>query len=893
MDSARWQKIQTLFHEAAALPAAEQRAFLQIQCANDPALISEVQILLEEDARGDSLLDQNFAHVAHRILDDSASASPQPKRFGPYQIQRPLGEGGMGIVYLAGREDLGTQVAIKLLRDAWLSPARRDRFAMEQRTLAQLNHPSIARLYDADTSPDGTPFFVMEYVEGVPLTEYCKEQNCSLEQRLRLFREICEAVVYAHQHAVIHRDIKPSNILVKRDGTVRLLDFGIAKQLEDLGQDAQQTMTGLRLMTPAYASPEQIRGEQVGIQTDVYSLGVILYELLTGRLPFDLSNRTPSQVEKVITEGETESPSAIVCKGPTLPEHARNKLTAGRSAWADLDVLCLTAMHKDTRRRYQSAEALVRDIDHFLKREPLEARADSVGYRFQKFVTRNRRAVAAATLVTTTVLALVVFFTVRLARARNAALAESARAQRIQKFMSNLFQGGDAAAGPADNLRVVTLLDRGVQEAQSLNAEPAVQADLYETLGTLYQKLGKFDRADSLLRGSLDGRRSLFGADSAEAAQSLVALGRLRTDQAHLDEAEQLIRQGIEIQKRRLPPTHPAFARSMTALGEVKAQRGSYDAAIQTLNEAVRLDSAPRAAPSDLAESLSALAAAHYSAGHYEISESLYRRVLEMDRQLHGPRHPLVANDLGELGSIRQDLGYYSDAEQFERQALDITESYYGADHPKTAISLTMLGRAFLYEKKFDDAEATLQQALAIQEKIFGPNHPDVADTLNELGNVASMRDDYDKAGARFARVAEIYRSIYGDHHYLVAIALSNVAYNHLNQKEYARAEQLFRDVVRRFTETLSADNVNTGIARIKLGRSILRQNRFKDAEVETLAGYQILAKQTNPAISFLRAARKDLVAEYDGMNEPQLAAKFRAELAAEQNKSAAASAKH
>ena len=893
MDSARWQHIQLLFHEAADLPRAEQKDFLKDKCADDPELAGEVLNLLEEDARGASLLDDGLEQAAEKILSDSAPSSPPFNQFGPYRILRELGQGGMGAVYLAEREDLGTQVAIKVLRDAWLSPGRRERFASEQRTLAQLTHPSIARLYDADTSPDGTPFFVMEYVEGGPLTKYCKEKECSLETRLRLFREVCNAVNYAHQRAVIHRDLKPSNILVKNDGSVRLLDFGIAKQLENLGQEVEQTMTGLRLLTPAYASPEQIRGEQVGIQTDVYSLGVIFYELLTGRLPFEIANRTAAQMEKAITEEETERPSAAVRKGLTLQADVGPKLYASSSAWGDLDVLCLTAMHKDPQRRYQSVEALVRDIDHFLKGEPLEARADTLGYRFQKFVRRNRRPVAAAAVVTTAVVALVVFFTVRLARARNSALAESARAQRIQKFMTNLFQGGDAAAGPADNLRVVTLLDRGVQEAQSLSAEPVVQADLYETLGTLYQKLGKFDQADSLLRSALDARKSVFGPDSTETAQTLVVLGRLRNDQARLDEAEQFIRQGMEIEKRHLSPTAPAFGRSLAAFGEVLAQQGTYDAAIQALNEAVRIFSIPGGAPNDLAESLSALAGAQYSAGHYEISDSLYRRVLEMDRQLHGARHPLVADDLGQLASIQQDLGYYSEAERCEREALDITESYYGKEHPRTAKDLTILGRALLYQKKYDEAEAALQQALAIQEKVFGPIHPDVADTLNELGNVGSMHDDYDAAGKRFARVAEIYRSIYGDHHYYVAIALSNVAYNYSNQKQYARAEQLFRDVVRRFTEALSADNVNTGIARIKLGRSILRQNRFKDAEQETLAGYQILSKQANPAISFLRAARKDLVAEYDGMNQPQVAAKYRAELADEQNKSAASSAKH
>lgn len=257
MDSFRRQRIQSLFHEAADLPETEQSAFLEMQCRDEVALVSEVLILLREDARGGSLLDRDVAQVAHQVLSDPSPDSPPFKEFGPYRITKAIGEGGMGVVYLAEREDLGGLVAVKILRDAWMSPARRERFALEQRTLAQFNHPSIARLYDADTSPEGTPFFVMEYVEGVPLTEYCIKHECSIQERLQLFRAVCEAVLYAHQHAVIHRDLKPSNILVKDDGTVRLLDFGISKHLEGLGKPVDQTMTGLRLMTPAYAAPER------------------------------------------------------------------------------------------------------------------------------------------------------------------------------------------------------------------------------------------------------------------------------------------------------------------------------------------------------------------------------------------------------------------------------------------------------------------------------------------------------------------------------------------------------------------------------------------------------------------------------------------------------------
>src|SRR5689334_1725582 len=337
MDSTRWQKIQILFHQAADLPPDQQREFLEVRCSDDPTLIPEVMNLLSEDAESSSLLDRDVAHLAEEVFGESSDGAPPFEKFGPYRIQKILGSGGMGVVYLAEREDLGTQVAIKILRDAWVSPARRERFNTEQRTLAQLNHPYIARLYDADTSPDGTPFFAMEYVEGVPLSQFCRTHRSTLEERLRLFREVCEAVIYAHQHAVIHRDLKPSNILVKEDGTVRLLDFGISKQIEVLGESVDQTMTGLRLMTPAYASPEQMRGEQVGVQTDVYSLGVVLYELLSGRLPFDLSYKTPAQAEKVLTEQEPERPSVAANRAGEQSDRTHEFALASRSSWSDLD----------------------------------------------------------------------------------------------------------------------------------------------------------------------------------------------------------------------------------------------------------------------------------------------------------------------------------------------------------------------------------------------------------------------------------------------------------------------------------------------------------------------------------------------------------------------------
>ena len=329
MDGERWDRIEALFHEAASLPRENQSAFLE--AVEDESIRVQVAGMLEEDASETSLLDRDLGHVAQSLL----GRAPAPlKQFGKYRLLRPLGEGGMGVVYLAERDDLGNQVAIKILRDSWSSPARRERFAREQKTLAGLNHPSIARLYDADTSPDGTPWFAMEYVDGLPLTDYCEKNDCSIEARLKLFRTVCQAVQYAHEHGVIHRDLKPSNIFVKSDGSVRLLDFGIAKQM-DRDTPFPQTRTGMHLLTPAYGSPEQMRGVPSTAQSDVYSLGVVLYELLTRRLPFDLSQSAPMEAADRLNTEEPGKPSGLAPRGVQT------------ASWSDLDIICLTAIHKD------------------------------------------------------------------------------------------------------------------------------------------------------------------------------------------------------------------------------------------------------------------------------------------------------------------------------------------------------------------------------------------------------------------------------------------------------------------------------------------------------------------------------------------------------------------
>jgi serine/threonine-protein kinase len=879
MDSPRWEQIQALFHEALDLPRSEQQSFLKNACGRDESLAADVLALLEEDARGASLLDCDLPQVAQQVLGSASLPAPISRELGQYRIREVLGEGGMGVVYLAERKDLGSLVAIKILRDAWLSPARRERFLSEQRTLAQLNHPSIARLYDAGTLDDGTPWFVMEYVDGATLTAYCREHNSLIPERLRLLRSACEAVQYAHQQAVIHRDLKPSNIFVKRDGTVRLLDFGIAKQIESLDVPEDQTRTGLRLMTPAYAAPEQIRGDHVGVQTDVYSLGVVLYELLAGRLPFDLSNRTPAQAETILLNQQPERPSSTAGRGAEGAGSDAGLPSAGKAAWADLDVLCLTAMHKDVQRRYQSVEALIRDIDHYVKGEPLEARPDSVRYRLGKFVVRNRKAVTAAAAAFALVVSLVVFYTVRLASARNAALAETARTQRMQRFMLDLFRGGDQAAGPADNLKVVTLVDRGVQQARSLANEPEVQADLYQNLGTIYQQLGKFSQADSLLQSALDERKRIFGAESKQVAESLVALGLLRVDQAQLGEAERLVRDGLAMSKRVLPANHPAVAKATFALGKVLEDRGKYDEAITVLKQAAQLQSSSGPATPELAATLSELANSYFYTGQYDESEALNQRLLALHRQLYGDRHPLVADTLINLASIEYQRGHYPEDERYCRQSLDITEAWYGKEHPESADTMTILAQAVTAQRRYDEARDLVQQSLGILEQVYGPVHPRVAFALNELGRAEVRQGKLDEAEAAFSRAITIYRSVYGDSHFTLSISQSNLAGVYVQRHQYERAEPLFREALARYAKSLPDSHPNVAIARVRLGNALLGERRYAEALAESMAGYAVLAKQVSSAVSWLKMAREDLAAEYAALKQPENAAKFRAEL--------------
>jgi serine/threonine protein kinase/tetratricopeptide (TPR) repeat protein len=863
VERARWQRLHEIFNNTADLDGAQQASALQEMCGDDRELAEEVLAMLREDSCSDALLDKSLDETALHLLSEWALPSQIQQQIGPYRMLKLLGEGGMGVVYLAERTDIGGLVAIKLLRDAWLSPMRRRRFEIEEATLARLSHPSIARIYDANTLDDGTPWFVMEYVDGLPITEYCAARQLPIADRLKLFRRVCEAVQHAHSHAVIHRDLKPSNILVTSTGEVKLLDFGIAKQLDSADSHENTTVTTFRMLTPAYAAPEQKSGAAVGVYSDVYALGVLLCELITGKNP-------PHQQSEEDRVGD--KPSAVVRR-----ENPTGFAEFSRGEWRDLDAFGWQACAHDPMLRYPTVDSMIRDLDAFASGQPLAAHPKEFLYTAGKMLRRHRGSFAmfAATLLM--VAGTATYYTIRLSHARNEAVREAARTRRIQQFTETLFEGGDRSAGPAKDMLVTQLLERGRDEAASLNHDPEMQADMQETLGTIYYKLGRLDAAEPLLTSSLDVRRHETTADGDKVANTFVALSRLRRDQGQLDEAEKLAREAIQLEADR--PSHAApTAAAMVALGSAFNVHGKYDQAIAVLEEALRKQPEDNAATPAKAENLVELANAYFYKGSYARAEELNREALAIDLRLFGSRHPSIADIHNNLGAIEMNRANYAASEVEFREAVAICEQWYGPNHPETAANLTALAQVVSYEKRDDEAEMLLKRALAIQKDSVGPVSSTVATTINELGLLAYNRDQFEIARAYFIQAQDIWKRLYGDEHQFVAVSYSNLGSVYLGEKKYAEAERMFREAVRRL-DGQTAGTANAAIARLKLGRALLRQSRFKDAEPETSAAYAYLVKQVNPSSGYLSAARKDLTAIYEGLNQPDKAARYRAEL--------------
>ena len=855
MTPERWQRIDELFGLAVQLPASERRPFVEAQAVNDPGLATELLNMLARDERS-SFLDAGAAAMAGDVLPD-----PLADGIGPYRLKRCLGQGGMGVVYLAEHITWGTPVAIKVPGDAWISPDRKERFLAEQRVLAQLIHPAIARIYEGGAGPNGTPWFAMEFVEGQPITAYARDRNLSVEDRLQLFRQTCEAVQYAHSQAIIHRDLKPSNIFVTAKGQVKLLDFGIAKQLEEIGSG--MTRTGAHPLTIAYAAPEQVSVNRISIQSDVYSLGVTLYELLTDHLPFDLAGLTPSQAEQIIST--------------KIPERASisSALPLKRTEWADLDVLVLKSLHKDVAQRYGSVDALIRDLDHFLRREPLDARPDSIGYRLRKFIQRRRSPVIASAAALLLILSMVAYFTWRLARTRDEALAEANRARQIQQFMNSLFQGGDPVNGPSKDLRVIDMLSTGVDKASQFNNEPLVQAELYNTLGTVYRFLGQFDRAGSLFQLAL----ARFQPGTRDYAETLVNIGLLENERGLYQQADATMRKALNMTETLSPPDPLAVARNKSSLADVLIHETRYPEALSLLNAAEAVQSKRTDAYQDWMDTLNLKVNVYIQLHQLVEAERLTRFLIALDRGRNPKLRRDDTNDIINLGEIQEARFEYATAAQTYREALQILEAWLPAGHPEIANTRRILAQALEADGKYDEASSVARQALSELERTYGHWHRRVAYTLRLLAHLAMDRHDYPEARADSTREIEIYNKIGNTAD--LPTALSNLADVDVIQKNYRSAESLYEESVRRFPSTEWSTGIGFAHAQMALGELKLRARQYHEAEPLLLASLALWKKQPPSKKDRTAETLSDLVKTYDGLHQPDKAAAYRQQLAA------------
>ena len=562
----RWRLLEDLFQAACDLTGTERAAFLDRECGSDASIRAEVESLLASADQTAGFIQQPVSDAARNFASRLPSRG---KRIGPYQLCSLIGQGGMGEVYLARRADdaYSQQVALKFIRaDFAVDQEMLLRFRVERQILANLNHPNVARLLDGGVTPEGLPWLALEYVEGVPIDEYCRRSGLPLRARLELFLTVCSAIEYAHRNLVIHRDIKPANVLVTAEGVPKLLDFGIAKLLAADLVDSVRTRPSDRLMTPDYASPEQVRGEPVTTATDVYALGVLLYELLTGQRPYRLKTDSPLQIARAICEETPRSPSAATAADPD-PAGVDSRRLKG-----DLDTIVLMAMRKEPERRYSSIGQLAADIRAYLAGYPLVARGDSWGYRSRTFMARHKAAVASAFLAAVALAGFAIGMGI-LARSANRARLT---AQHQAQFLAGMFQAATPEESRGQTITARTLLDRGASRIdRELASEPQVRASLLEVIAEAYRNLGLLDRSQALARQAFALARKSQGTDNTDAVKSQELLAELERDQGHYAEAERLLRELIAVKQKarkgedpQTPASWPSWANA--CIGKLK-----------------------------------------------------------------------------------------------------------------------------------------------------------------------------------------------------------------------------------------------------------------------------------------------------------------------------------
>jgi tetratricopeptide (TPR) repeat protein len=790
---------------------------------------------------------------------------------GPYRIVRSLGQGGMGEVFLAERADdqFRQQVAIKLVRRGLLSRHVQGRLRQERQILASLDHPNIARLYDGGATADGTPYIVMEYVDGEPIDTFCDKRRLTLEHRLRLFITVCAAVHRAHQNLIVHRDLKPSNILVTPDGTAKLLDFGIAKLLDDraMMHTLAVTQADVRVMTPDHASPEQIRGDLISTASDIYVLGVLLYELLSGCKPFAMRRNRLAELERAICEDPPPPLNSVAGTNASIANSSVLEIASQRSVSVaklrrelrgDLDNIVMMAMRKEPERRYSSVEQLAADIDHYLRGMPVMARPDAWTYRATRFVQRHALVVAlsaafAALLVGFTITTYLQSSRIALERdaaeqARARAEAESERAKTVSDFLIESFSAADPSHARGREITAREILDAGATRiGRELRSQPALLATMLDTIGTAYLGLNLPAEAQPLIEQGLSVRRAL--GNELEVARSLYSLNRVYEEQGDLSTSEKLARESLAINQRLTPEDSVTTANSLCRLGIIQQAKGELALAEQLLNQCMNI-LVLRRGPDDqqISVPLDNLARIAQDRNDYATAERLIRRALDIDRHTRGEDHPQYIRHLQRLATLTYDRGDLKGAEALFRQSIALFQHVLGAEHSETVDAMSAFGTFQMETGHLEDAQGTLQKVLELNRKGRGAHHAYVGNDLENLGRLAFRKQQFAQAESLFRQALEIYRETLSPGHGFIAAASTMLGRTELEQGRAKDAELDLRKALDSWRLQYGEKSAGYAMARACLGRALAVQGRLAEAEPALLESYPIILKSPRGA---------------------------------------------
>lgn len=837
-----WYEIEPLIDTAMLLNKNDRLPYLKKKCGENEELYREAEKFLKsiEKADENEFLESGLqSHLSlirrlHSTREDSGNHTHlKGTVIWPYKLKECIGEGGMGTVFLAERVDgeFDQKVAFKFLRHGSFSPSVKERFKLEKYILSRLNHPNIAKLYDGGVTREGAPYIIMEYVEGVPVDTYCNRHNLSLLQRLHLFVDICRSVQYAHSQLIIHRDLKPKNIYVTPGGQIKILDFGIAKLLDtDLDvAAAQQTRYGQYLASFQYAAPEQLTAGNSSTATDVYVLGLLLFELITGTKPFDLFNKSLKKAEQIIQHEQAPKPGLFTNE------------TIGTIS-DDLDAIALKALRKEPDQRYQSVLELLEDINRFLQHLPVHAKKGSLQYKMKKFVRRQALPIAFSFIIVSLLAGFTIVYTLGITQERNEVQLQAQKAGEVTAFLIDLFETDNPSGFAGETINIKDLLAHGEERIENLNGHPEIQAQLLDATGQVYHRLGLYEPSERLLQRAFELRRKLYSLIHPETVASIDNLGLLMIGQGDYAAADSLLKLAWEIRENHLNPHNQAAAITLSNLALATRRLGRHNEAESLYRRSyqIRREHLGRDHPLTL-ENLSSLGTAlHYQAEYHE-TEKIFRDVLEKRQNLFGPAHPDIAMSLNNLGALLMNRGRFNEAERLFREALDMRSELYGEEHPRVALTLNNLAIALRDQGLYSSSLRFFEQALEMRVKLLGNEHVDTAITKFSFARLMLLTEQPDSALTLYWQALHTFHNQLSENHSYHARTLVGIGSSYSALDNLAAAEQYFGDGIRMVQKIHPESSLEWALVQIDYGAFLLKKGDIPQARSTLLTALRTL----------------------------------------------------